>query len=66
MSNKMTFLSHKVPRIMGAKAKKAPMCSVSLIAIELKGLAAPGEALKNILSGNTRSSASSAEKPILL
>ena len=39
--------SHKVPRIMRAKAKKAPMCSVSLIAIELKGLAAPGEALKN-------------------
>ena len=32
---------------MRAKAKKAPMCSVSLIAIELKGLAAPGEALKN-------------------
>ena len=33
---------------MRAKAKKTPMCSVSLIAIELKGLAAPGEALKNI------------------
>ena len=32
---------------MRAKAKKTPMCSVSLIAIELKGLAAPGEALKN-------------------
>ena len=32
---------------MMAKAKKTPMCSVSLIAIELKGLAAPGEALKN-------------------
>ena len=31
---------------MRAKAKKTPMCSVSLIAIELKGLAAPGEALK--------------------
>ena len=31
---------------MKAKAKKTPMCSVSLIAIELKGLAAPGEALK--------------------
>ena len=31
---------------MRAKAKKASMCSVSLIAIELKGLAAPGEALK--------------------
>ena len=30
------------------KAKKAPMCSVSLIAIELKGMAALGEALKNI------------------
>ena len=38
--------SHKVPRIMRAKAKKTPMCSVSLIAIELKGLAAPAEALK--------------------
>ena len=46
MSNKTPFLSRKVPRIMGAEAKKAPMCSVSLIAIELKGLAAPGEALK--------------------
>ena len=32
---------------MKAKAKKTPMCSVSLIAIKLKGLAAPGEALKN-------------------
>ena len=32
---------------MRAKAEKTPMCSVSLIAIELKGLAAPGEALKN-------------------
>ena len=31
---------------MKAKAKKAPMCSVSLLAIRLKGLAAPGEALK--------------------
>ena len=31
---------------MRAKAKKTPMCSVSLIAIELKGLAARGEALK--------------------
>ena len=31
---------------MRAKANKTPMCSVSLIAIELKGLAAPGEALK--------------------
>ena len=39
--------SHKVPRIMRAKAKKTPMCSASLIAIKLKGLAAPGEALKN-------------------
>ena len=34
---------------MRAKAKKAPMCSVSLLAIELKGLAAPGEALKNLI-----------------
>ena len=33
---------------MTAKAKKTPMCSVSLIAIKLKGLVAPGEALKNI------------------
>ena len=31
-----------------AKAKKAPMCSLTLLAIELKGLVAPGEALKNI------------------
>ena len=46
--SKKPHLSHKVPRIMRAKAKKAPMCSVSLIAIELKGLAAPGEALKNM------------------
>ena len=29
------------------RAKKAPMCSVRLLAIKLKGLAAPGEALKN-------------------
>ena len=36
-----------VPRIMRAKAKKTPMYSESLIVIELKGLAAPGEALKN-------------------
>ena len=36
---------------MRAKAKKTPMCSVSLIAIELKGLAAPGEALKNNMGG---------------
>ena len=49
MSTKTSPPSHKVPRIMRAKAKKTPMCSVSLIAIELKGLAAPGEALKNIL-----------------
>ena len=31
---------------MGAKAKKARMCSVRIIVIELKGLAAPGQALK--------------------
>ena len=31
---------------MGAKAKRAPVCSENLIAIKLKGLAAPGEALK--------------------
>ena len=30
-----------------SKAKKAAICLVSLIAIKLKGLAAPGEALKN-------------------
>ena len=45
----MPFPSHKVPRIMGAKAKRAPVCSENLIAIKLKGLAAPGEALKNNL-----------------
>ena len=45
--NKTPTPRHKVPRIMRAKAKKTAMCSVSLIAIELKGLAAPGEALKN-------------------
>ena len=47
MSNKTTLPCHKVPGIMRAKAEKAPMCSISLIAIELKGLAAPHEALKN-------------------
>ena len=31
---------------MRAKAKKTPMCKVRILAIELKGLAAPGEALK--------------------
>ena len=34
-------------KIMRAKAKKTALCPASLIAIELKGLAAPGEALKN-------------------
>ena len=34
------------------RAEKAPMCSVRLLAIKLKGLAAPGEALKNIEGGN--------------
>ena len=33
---------------MRAKAKKAPMRSVSLLAIELKELTASGKALKNI------------------
>ena len=47
MSNKTPFLSHKVPRIMGAKAKKPPMCSISLIVIELKGLVAWSEAITN-------------------
>ena len=32
---------------MRAKTKRAPVCSGSHIAIELKGLVAPGEALKN-------------------
>ena len=41
-----TLPSHKVLRIIKAKAKNARMCSESLIAIELKGLAAPGEALR--------------------
>ena len=50
MSNETPLPSHKVPKIMRTKAKKAPMCSVSLIAVELKGLAAPGEALKNIIT----------------
>ena len=52
MSTKHSPPSHKVPRIMRAKAK--PMCPVSLIAIELKGLAAPGEALKNFEHGTNR------------
>ena len=43
---------------MRAKAKKTPMCSGSLIAIELKGLAAPGEALK--IKGMIKSAASAA------
>ena len=47
--NKTPPPSHKVPRIMRAKAKKTPMCSASLTAIKLKGLAAPGEALKSTL-----------------
>ena len=34
----------KIRRIM--RAQEGSMCLVSLIAIELKGLAAPGEALK--------------------
>ena len=38
-----------ISRIMRAKAKKTPLCPVSLIAMELKGLAAPGEALKNFV-----------------
>ena len=39
--------SHKVPKIMRAQAKKESMCSVRLLAIEFKGLATPGEALKS-------------------
>ena len=46
MSTKHPPSSHKIPRITKAKAKKTRMCPVSFIAIELKGLAAPGEALK--------------------
>ena len=41
-------------RIIRAKAKRAPMSSVSLIAIELEGLAVPGEGLKIILRDITR------------
>ena len=41
---------HKVPRIIRATAKIASMCSSSLIAIEIEGLAASGEALKNFKS----------------
>ena len=44
--NKIPTPSHNVPKTMTAKAKNAPMSSASLIAIELKGLAALGEALK--------------------
>ena len=47
MSNRTPLPSHKVFRIIPGKAKKATICSMNLIAIELKGLAAPGEALKN-------------------
>ena len=36
-------------RIMRAKAKKTLLCPESLLATVLKGLAAPGEALKNYL-----------------
>ena len=39
---------------MRAKAKKTPMCSVRLLALELKGLAAPGEALKYFLQDPAR------------
>ena len=35
------------PQNYEGQGQKAPMCSVSLFAIDLKGLAAPGEALKN-------------------
>ena len=46
------------PQNHNAKAKKVLMCSISLIAIELRGLAAPGEALKN-LHGQAGASCSS-------
>ena len=46
MSNNVSLPNHKVLRIMRAKAKKATMSSVSLLAIDFEGLAAPGEALK--------------------
>ena len=48
MSNKAPLPCHDLFGTMTAKAKKAPMCSMNLIAIELQGLAAPGEALKII------------------
>ena len=43
--NKTTLPSHKVPKIMRANAKKAHICSESLIEIKLLGLAAPPKAL---------------------
>ena len=43
MSNKTLLPCRKVPSITLGKAKKAPMCSMNFMAIELKGLAAPGE-----------------------
>ena len=46
MSNETPLPSDKVPRNYEDQGQEAPMCSVSLIVIELKGLAAPGEALK--------------------
>ena len=45
----MSTKPHSKSRIMRAEAKKTPMCSINLIAIELKGLAAPGEALKFVM-----------------
>ena len=36
------------PQNYEGKGQEGSMCAVSLIAIELKGLAAPGEALKNL------------------
>ena len=41
-------------RVMKTKVKKTSLCPVSLIAIKLKGLAAPGEALQNMLSAFPR------------
>ena len=46
-SNKTTLPCNKVPRIIRVKDRKALKCSINLTAIELKGLAPPGEALKN-------------------
>ena len=48
---KLSFHVTKCPEsqnIITGKAEKAPMCSIHCMAMELEGLAGPGEALKNI------------------